>query len=145
MGGADRFGMPAVEDLGDRPQDLVGRGTIGGNRHDNDHHRSGHGRNKRYTEAAAAGTTSSRLGLDIPHRFGGSRGRHIRLDLAPQRQQRLDEREVSRHIKRHIKAVGSGRNAPDRIQQQIVPPHRDQGLDVQVVLVQTFPWIVRFG
>jgi hypothetical protein len=47
MGGADRFGMLAVEDLGDRPQDLVGRGTVGGNRHENDHNGSGHGRNKR--------------------------------------------------------------------------------------------------
>ncbi len=143
MGGADRFGMLAVEDLGDRPQDLVGHGTIGGSRRESDHNGSGEGRNQWDPKATATGTTSSRVPPDTPHQIGRSRDGRIRLDFPPQRQQRLDEQAVSRHIERHIKSVGCRRNTPDRIQQQIVLPHRDQGLDVQLVLAQTLGRTIR--
>jgi hypothetical protein len=143
MGGADRFRVLAVEDLGDRPQGRIGRGTIGGNRRENDHNGGGEDRNERHPEAAATGATSGRVHLDIPHRVGRSRDDRIRLDLAPPRQQRLDEQAVSRCIEGHIKSIGCRRRAPDRIQQQIVLPHRDQGVDVEVVLAKTLARTVR--
>jgi hypothetical protein len=137
MGGADRFRVLAVEDLGDRPQGLIGRGTIGGNRRENDHNGGREDRNERHPEAAATGATSGRVHLGIPHRVGCSRDDRLRLDLAPPRQQRLNEQAVSRRIEGHIKSIGCSRRAPDRIQQQVVLPHRDQGVDVEVVLAQT--------
>jgi len=145
VGGLDGRGVLAVEDLGDRPQGLVGPGTVGGQRSENEHHGSGKGGDERHAEPGATGAARVRAHRGVRYKIGADWCGCIRFDVSPPLQQRLDELSISGDVERRLWSIGSACSAADRIQQQIVPPHRNQRVDVEIVLAEPLVRVVRIG